>query len=196
MMSCSVATAVLPDGEKFEPPSGFWTVNPGTEIIGNSVGGCQSLGKAFWYVPPVTTLGADRVQLKFQPVGKFVNNRAHACYDGLFGEEDGGINSTQLFPKRESNLVNKNLFARFEAITVFRIRNRGIWMRPSWFVVEHARVATSREGVTLVTSGGLDGNAPGVWGLLKSSTIVGVSGSTATRFGEMTASTLILPLLT
>ena len=174
----------------FEPPSGFWTVNPGTEIIGNSVGGCQSLGKAFWYVPPDLTLGG-RVQLKFQPVGKFVNNRAHACYDGLFGEEDGGIKSTQLFPKLESNLVMKNLFARFDALTVFRIRNRGIWMRPSWFVVENARVATSREGVTLVTSGGLDGNAPGVWGLLKSSTIVGVSMNNVDRWGPCAGKNLL-----
>jgi len=166
----------------FEPPSGFWTVNPATEIIGNSIGGCQSLGKAYWYVPPVTTTG-DREQLMFQPVGKFMNNRAHACFDGLFGETDTGIKSQQLFPKVDGNLVNRNLFARFDAFTAFRIRNRGVWMRPSWFVLDNARVATSREGVTLVTSGGLDGNSPGVWGLLKSSTIVGVSRNNVDRWG-------------
>lgn len=166
----------------FEPPSGFWTVNPATVMIGNSIGGCQSIGKAFWYVPPVPNNG-DREQLKFQPVGKFINNRAHACYDGVFGETDTGVRSEQLFPKKDGNLVNQNLIARFDAFTAFRIRNRGIWMRPTWFVFEHARVATSREGVSLVTSGGLDGNAPGVWGLLKNSVVVGVSTNNVDRWG-------------
>ncbi|HTQ00924.1 MAG TPA: G8 domain-containing protein [Casimicrobiaceae bacterium] len=166
----------------FEPPSGFWVVNPATEMTGNSVGGCQSIGKAFWYVPPVT-ITADRQQLMFQPVGKFVNNRAHGCFDGIFGETDTGVKSQQLFPKVDGNLVNLNLFARFDAFTASRIRNRGVWMRPSWFVFEHARVATSREGVTLVTSGGLDGNSPGVWGLLKNSTIIGVSRNNVDRWG-------------
>ncbi len=165
----------------FEPPTGFWVINPATVMIGNSMGGCQSIGKAFWYLAPAGQ--NDRLQLKFQPVGKFINNRAHACYDGVFGETDTGVASEQLFPKVDGNLVNKNLVARFDGFTAFRIRNRGIWMRPTWFVFENARVATSREGVSLVTSGGLDGNAPGVWGLLKNSTVVGVSKNNVDRWG-------------
>ncbi len=136
----------------------------------NSMGGCQSIGKAFWYVPPA---GQDSsFQLKFQPVGKFVNNRAHSCYDGVFGETDTGIKSEQLFSKVDGDNTKKNLVAKFDGFTAFRIRNRGIWMRPVWFVFENARVATSREGVSLVTSGGIDGNAPGVWGMLKDSTVI------------------------
>ncbi|MEO8136339.1 MAG: G8 domain-containing protein, partial [Betaproteobacteria bacterium] len=165
----------------FEPPTGFWIVNPATVMIGNSMGGCQSIGKAFWYVPPA---GQDSsFQLKFQPVGKFINNRAHSCYDGVFGETDTGIKSEQLFPKVDGDNTKKNLVAKFDGFTAFRIRNRGIWMRPVWFVFENARVATSREGVSLVTSGGLDGNAPGVWGLLKDSTVVGVSKNNVDRWG-------------
>ena len=150
-------------------------------LIGNSMGGCQSIGKGFWYVPPA---GQDSsFQLKFQPVGKFINNRAHSCYDGVFGETDTGVKSEQLFPKVDGDNTKKNLVAQFDGFTAFRIRNRGIWMRPVWFVFENARVATSREGVSLVTSGGLDGNAPGVWGLLKDSTVVGVSKNNVDRWG-------------
>ena len=42
-------------------------------------------------------------------------------------------------------------------------------------MVKNARLATNRENVTLVSSGGSDGNAPGVWQLLKSSVLVGLS---------------------
>lgn len=36
----------------FEPASGFWIVNPTTVLEGNSIGGCQGVGRAYWYVPP------------------------------------------------------------------------------------------------------------------------------------------------
>ncbi len=173
----------------FEPPSGFWTSNPGTEMIGNSIGGCQSIGKAYWYVPPKSSNGL-RVQLANQPVGRNVNNRAHACYDGVFGETDTGVNSEQLFPTLGSDLTASNLFARFDGFTATRIRNRGVWMRPTWFVFEHARVATSREGVSLLTSGGVEGNSPGVWGLLKNSVVVGVSMNNVDRWGPCAADML------
>ena len=173
----------------FEPPSGFWTSNPGTEMIGNSIGGCQSIGKAYWFVPPKLSNGL-RVQMANQPVGRNVNNRAHACYDGVFGENDTGVSSEQLFPTLGSDFTANNLFARFDGFTATRIRNRGVWMRPTWFVFEHARVATSREGVSLLTSGGVEGNSPGVWGLLKNSVIVGVSMNNVDRWGPCAANML------
>ncbi len=172
----------------YEGPTGFWIVNPGTELLGNSIGGCQATGKAYWYVAPTTQNWMDPAKNNFQmvnlPVGLFVNNRAHACYDGIFGEGEAGIAGVnQLQPKIDGDNNKQNIVAQFTAFTASRIRNRGVWMRPTWFVFDHARVATSREGVTLVTSGGLDGNSPGVWGLLKDSTIVGVSTNNVDRWG-------------
>ena len=35
-----------------EPASGFWILNPNTQLIGNSIGGCQGVGVGYWYVPP------------------------------------------------------------------------------------------------------------------------------------------------
>ena len=171
----------------YEAPTGFWVVNPSTEIIGNSIAGCQSTGKGYWYVPPTTQNWKDTTKNNFQMANldvKFINNRAHGCYDGIFGEGEAGITGVQqLQPKVDGNNNNQNIVARFTGFTASRIRNRAVWMRPTWFVFDLARVATSREGVTLVTSGGLDGNAPGVWGLLKDSTIVGVSKNNVDRWG-------------
>ena len=42
----------MPPDKYYEPASGFWIVNPGTKLIGNSIGGCQGVGRAYWYVPP------------------------------------------------------------------------------------------------------------------------------------------------
>ncbi|HET9045683.1 MAG TPA: hypothetical protein VFO33_01895 [Casimicrobiaceae bacterium] len=177
-------SATCPAGKiLYEAPSGFWIVNPSAALNGNSVGGCQSLGKGYWYVAPTKTPGDARYALKFLPVGAFTNNRVHSCYDGVFGETDAGTVVEQLQPKQNGDNNDLNLIARFDGFTASRIRNRGVWMRPLWFVFENARVASSREDVSLVTSGGLDGNGPGAWGLLKYSTIVGWSLNNVDRWG-------------
>ena len=167
------------DGKYYvEPPTAFWIINPTAILEGNSVAGCQGQGRGYWYVPP--TSGA----IKHLPVGKFRNNRVHGCYDGIFGEPEGPItSSTQLFPTVDGNPAGHNLIARFEGFTASRIRNRAVWMRPMWNTFENARIATSREGIALVTSGGLDGNGPGVWGLLKHSVVIGVSTNNVDRWG-------------
>ena len=159
-----------------EPPTGFWIINPTAILEGNSVAGCQGQGRGYWYLASLST--------KFLPIGMFRNNRAHGCYDGIFGEPEAPVDSAQqLFPTTTADNAGENLIARFEGFTASRIRNRAVWMRPMWNVFENARIATSREGVALVTSGGPDGNAPGVWGLLKHAVVVGVSTNNVDRWG-------------
>lgn len=167
-----------------EPASGFWIGNPGTILEGNSIAGCQGIGKGYWYVPPKSR-PSPRWNGKppaHEPVGRFLNNRVHACYDGLFGEEHKTL-SEQLFPTVDGVGHEKNLIGRFDGLTATRIRNRGVWVRPVWYSVENGRFATNRDAVTLVTSGGLDGNAPGAWGLLKDSVLVGLSTNNVDRWG-------------
>src|SRR5205823_5240056 len=36
----------------FEPPSGFWLLNPSAKLLNNSIAGCQDTGAAYWYVTP------------------------------------------------------------------------------------------------------------------------------------------------
>lgn len=179
-------TPCLGDLMYVEQASGFWLVNPGTVLEGNAIGGCQGMGKGYWYVPPQDLNGVQYLQ-KFEPVGSFRNNRVHACYDGLFGETDVAAVSDQLFPtvdgKPTSAIDSVNLIAHFDGLTATRMRNRGVWMRPVWTAVENGRFATNRDAVSLVSSGGNDGNAPGVWALLKDSVLVGLSINNVDRWG-------------
>ncbi|MDM0015614.1 hypothetical protein QTH87_24465 [Variovorax sp. J22P168] len=170
-------------GDEFymEQSSGFWIGNPGTVLKGNSIAGCQGLGKGYWYVPPANG------NQKFEEVGEFRNNRVHGCYDGLFGETDIAAVSEQLFPtlggKPTAEAETLNVIAHFHGFTATRIRNRGVWMRPAWTAVEGGRFATNRDSVSLVSSGGNDGNSPGVWALLKDSVLVGLSTNNVDRWG-------------
>lgn len=160
-----------------EQSSGFWIGNPGTVLEGNSIAGCQGTGKAFWYVPP------DDGPARYERLGSFLNNRAHGCFDGLFGEEELPVKSGQMFPTVDSKVNSQNVISHFKGFTATRMRNRGLWVRPMWNAVETGRFATNRESVTLVSSGGPDGNGPGVWSLLKDSVVVGLSTNNVDRWG-------------
>jgi hypothetical protein len=169
-----------------EPASGFWIVNPGTKLIGNSIGGCQGVGRAYWYVPPTTASNTgkpDLVNLKFKPIGEFRNNRAHSCYAGLYVEPENFVASEQLQPHQGGTLAGESVYNVVDGLTVTRMRDRGIWLRPSFWVVKNARLATNRDSVSLVTAGGVDGTAPGNWALLKDSVLVGISLNNVDRFG-------------
>ena len=196
-----------------EPASGFWVIHPGTELTGNSIGGCQGAGRAYWYVAPTCANRRDKPtesfcdgkyatiktllqNLKFEKVGKFENNRAHSCFAAIYNETDGKfVNSEQLFPhakpgNNQQPVDAPPLVATFDKFTATRNRARALWMRPTWIAFTNARVATNRINITIVTSGGLDGNAPGVWGLLKDSVVVGVSTNNVDRFGPCPTETI------
>jgi hypothetical protein len=175
-----------------EPASGFWLINPGTKLTDNSIAGCQGVGRAFWYVPPAEVLDKTRfgpakeqelLGLQFKLVGEFKNNRAHGCFAGLYAETEFGVRSQVLNPRQGGVAGGQPVIAKFEGFTATRIRKRGVWLRPFWYVLSDARLATSTENVTLVTAGGLEGVAPGVWALLENSVVVGVSTNNADRFG-------------
>ncbi|MEO8839738.1 MAG: hypothetical protein ABI351_13635, partial [Herbaspirillum sp.] len=171
-----------------ESASGLWITNPGTILEGNSIGGCQGMGTGYWYVtPPVATKmlpDPEADNLKYQLIGSFKNNRVHACYDGLFAENEKSVPSlAQLQPKVGGINSGRNLITHFNGLTATRIRNRGAWIRPTWNVFENGRFATNRDSATLVSSGGPDGNAPGVWALLQDSVLVGVSNNNVDRWG-------------
>ncbi|MCE9624327.1 MAG: hypothetical protein K8R69_02565, partial [Deltaproteobacteria bacterium] len=171
----------------FEAASGFWIIHPGTVLVGNSIGGCQDVGRGYWYVPPKNRpnagVPADLTTLSQKELGEFKNNRVHGCYSGLYAEPEFNMLSEQLFPRKDGVPNGKNVLAVFDGLTSTRNRDRGVWLRPIWFVLTHGRFATNRNSVSLVSSGGLDGNAPGVWALLEDSVIVGLSQNNVDRWG-------------
>jgi hypothetical protein len=179
----------------FEPPSGFWLLNPSAKIKNNSIAGCQDTGAAYWYAtPPDASIDAA----KFIPIGDgayptdptlhgvFQNNRGHGCYRGLNDDPFELGTADQLFgyqSGKNDGGITHPLVDEFDGLILSRIRYRGVWLRPSFFYLKDARLALIRRGLSFVTSGGADGNYPGVWSLLGHSTIVGMSQNNVDRFG-------------
>jgi len=156
----------------FEPASGFWLTNPTTNLVDNAISGCQGVGRAIWYLPTDTNYRL--------PLGQFRNNSARACYNGLDTAADNGLISQNLAPQ---NPAQQDLIAVFDSVTASRNRFKGVWVRPNWNLIDGARLATNYEGVSLVSSGGTEGSAPGVWGMLSNSVLAGMSTNNPDRFG-------------
>jgi hypothetical protein len=177
-----------------EPASGFWIVNPTANLTGNSIGGCQGTGMGYWYVPPEGGPPGPPFfgNIANQPVGNFNGNRAHGCYNGFFGE---ALNTKtgQLHPSVQGAVGAYPLIATFNGLTATRNRYLGAWTRPDWFVFRDARLATNRDDVSIVTSGGVDGGWPGVWSLFADSTVVGISQNNVDRFGPCPKAVPSLP---
>ena len=170
-----------------EPASGFWIQNPGTSLIGNAVGGCQGVGSGFWWVTPQNSIatGTKQVSLFYEKMGTVKADRAHACYNGFTDDgTPGGINTVSpLFPHQEPNYASPSVITTFDGVTATRNRFRGLWLRTSWFVVRNGHFATNRDNVSLLTSGGIDGNSPGAWNLVEDSALVGLSLNNPGRWG-------------
>ncbi len=182
----------------FEPPTGFWILNPSAKLIGNSIAGCQDTGSAYWYAPPPDpNLNAA----KYIPIGpsytglhgEFTNNRGHGCYRGLIDDQFELSTADSIFGYQNAKKDPKNhpVVGEFDKFTVSRIRDRAIWLRPVFYFLKDTRMATNRRSISFVTSGGADGNYPGVWSLLSHSTMVGISQNNVDRFGPCGSKVLI-----
>ncbi len=186
-----------------EPPSGFWILNPSTKLIGNSIAGCQDTGAAYWYIPPpdqnlnavkFIPIGPDSLYPSPAVHGIFQNNRGHGCYRGLNDDPFEMPTADQIFgySNAEKKATNHPVVDEFDGVTLTRIRDRAIWLRPVFFFVKDARLATNRRSISFVTSGGADGNYPGVWSLLSHSTMVGISTNNVDRFGPCGAKVKVM----
>lgn len=179
-------TCPMPNAVYYEPASGFWITNLSAKLTGNSIAGCQGTGKAYWLAPAASSqflpIGA---RYTGQPHGELVNNRGHGCESGIYSEGERTI-SLQPFGYQDGlhDATHQTVMNIVDGITLTRMRNRGIWLRPSFFLVRDARVATDRIGLSLVTSGGPDGNYPGEYSYLADSVVVGISQNNVDRFGN------------
>jgi hypothetical protein len=150
------------------------------------------VGRGYWYVP-AKNLGIfpDSVRFNFRKlIGSFKNNRVHSCFSGVYAEQEYGVFSEQLAPTTNGRDDGKSVITNFEDLTASRIRDRGIWIRPNWSVLKNGRLATNKAAVILVSSGGLDGNAPGVWALVQDTVFVCMSMNNIDRWGPCPANTV------
>lgn len=163
--------------------SGFWITNlGGNTYTGNSVAGCQAFGRGFWVLPATPAATST---------GTFANNRAHGCYAGFDTASDDGVTGAALYTPQgpclagssKGSATNCDVVAQFDSLTASRNRNRGIWVRASWYGITNARLATNRDSVSLVSSGGTEGSPPGEWLVLRDAVVVGISANNPQRFG-------------
>jgi hypothetical protein len=166
--------------------SGFWITNPNNNLNANSIAGCQAQGIGFSY-NLISYLNPSNPGTAFLPLGSFVNNRAHGCYYGLTTPSLNGAAPTSrtanFEPLDSVTPLGHDVVAHFDGVTVTRNRYIGIWARPHWYDFTNARLATNREGASLVSSGGIEGSSPGVWSLMDGATYVGESMNNPWRFG-------------
>ncbi len=164
--------------------SGFWITNPANNLRANSIAGCQDQGIGLWY-NLISNNGPSDPGTANLPLGTVTNNRAHGCYYGLNTPAQPpstpGANRNGNYAPQDSQ--QRDLLAHFDGITVTRNRDFGIWARPSWYVFSNGRMATNRQGASLVSSGGIEGSPPGVWSLITGSVFVGESVNNPGRFG-------------
>ena len=168
--------------------SGFWITNPAAnKFVGNSIAGCQDQGRGFWMLPASTAIAMVPL-----PKGNFKSNRAHGCYTGFDTAEDIGVTGAfGYIPQTScvggsdagSKTAKCDAITEFDDLTATRNRNRGIWVRASWYNIESPRLATNRDSVSLVSSGGTEGSPPGEWSRLNSAIVVGLSTNNPNRFG-------------
>ena len=159
-------------------PTGFWISSPGNSFDNNVVAGCQLQGRGFWVLP-------ETADVLHTVITSFNNNRVNSCYNGLDTAADLGSIGQNYTPY----LNGKDALAVFDTVTATRNRNRGIWLRPNWYHLSNARLATNRDSVSLVSAGGSEGSPPGEWSLLSDSVIVGVSNNNPERFGPCPGNT-------
>lgn len=169
----NVATTTNANRVETSNPTAFWISSPGNSFDNNLVAGCQLQGRGYWVLP-------ETADVLHSPIVSFSHNRVHSCYNGLDTAADLGSIGQNYTPYNENG---DDVLAVFDTVTASRNRNRGIWLRPNWYHVSNARLATNRDSISLVSAGGSEGSPPGEWSLLTDSVIVGVSNNNPERFG-------------
>lgn len=151
-----VENGLLPTDRR---PATFWITNPDNVVRGNVAAGSEGFG--FWYALPEHPTGlshASNIWPRRTPLGVFANNTAHSNADTGLNVDDGpGPNgetdSTWYKPVTDpSDPDSQPVVARFEGLTAYMNRDRGVWLRGENHVVTGAMLADNRAGATFASS--------------------------------------------
>lgn len=142
-----------------ERPATFWITNPDNVIRGNHAAGSERHG--FWFALPENPTGpsaSSKIWPQRTPLKVFKNNVAHSNGDtGLFvdhgPEPDGDADDATWYEPVENpaNEDSRPVVARFDGLTAFMNRNRGVWLRGENHVVTRAKLADNQGGATFAS---------------------------------------------
>lgn len=136
-------------------PATFWITNPDNVVRGNVAAGSDGFG--FWYALPRHPTGlseSDDVWPRRTPLREFSRNVAHSnARSGLNVDDgprpDGRIESAWYEPVADpSDPRSDPVVARFEDLTSYMNRDRGVWLRGGHLLVTRATLADNRAGAT------------------------------------------------
>ena len=139
-------------------PATFWITNPDNVVKDNVAAGSEGFG--FWYALPEHPTGLSNQQdiwPRRTPLGEFSGNVAHSNGDtGLNVDDgpgpDGRTGSTWYRPVADpTNPNSAPVVARFESLTAYMNRDRGVWLRGENHVVTGAVLADNRAGATFAS---------------------------------------------
>ena len=140
-------------------PATFWITNPDNVVRGNVAAGSE--GSGFWYALPEHPTGlshAPNIWPRRTPLGVFAGNTAHSNADTGLNVDDGPrpngeTDSTWYAPVVDpSDPDSDPVVARFEGLTAYMNRDRGVWLRGENHVVTGAVLADNRAGATFASS--------------------------------------------
>lgn len=147
-----VEGGLLPSDER---PATFWITNPDNVVRGNVAAGSDGFG--FWYALPRHPTGLsedEEVWPRRTPLGEFDANVAHSNAQSGLNVDDGprsdGTTEAAVYqPLADpSDPRSEPVVARFERLTAYMNRDRGVWLRGAGLVVSRATLADNRAGAT------------------------------------------------
>jgi hypothetical protein len=151
--------ALLPSDISFQGPSVFWITNPDNTFTDNAAAGSQ--GNGFWIALPEHPTGPstnDGIWPRRTPLGEFAGNVAHSnSHDGLHVDNgprpDGSTETSVYRPVIDpADPSSESVTAVFSDLTMFKNRNRGIWLRGIDHVVTGTALADNLIGATFASS--------------------------------------------
>jgi cell migration-inducing and hyaluronan-binding protein len=137
----------------------FWITNPDNKVTGNVAAGSEGIG--FWYALPKHPTGLSEGSTLWPrrtPLGRFSGNVAHSNGDrGLNVDSgprpNGETEATYYDPRVDpADGDSDPVTARFEGLTAYMNRDRGVWLRGENHVVSGAVLADNRAGATFASS--------------------------------------------
>jgi cell migration-inducing and hyaluronan-binding protein len=152
----SVGDGLLPSDEA---PATFWITNPDNVVRDNVAAGSDGTG--FWYALPKHPTGLsenEEVWPRRTPLLEFSGNVAHSNNRSGVNVDDGPrpngtTESAWYAPVADpADPESERVVARFEGLTSYMNRDRGVWLRGEGLVVTGATLADNRVGATFAAA--------------------------------------------